>query len=461
MNKLFTENLPWKIASLIFAFILWIFVINTQNPTQPQEISGIKIQITGMQELQAQGYELTNEEDILDQNFKVVVSGPRLEVDKIVRDPSLITATLNLSDYIADLTQDSVSDNANYYIRVKVYGSNVVVKDRRPQVTKVLLDKIASKEQKIIYELDDSIKKSYTLLGDGKPIISPEKIKITGAKTDIDKIAEAKVYIEASDFSEDQLINSIPIKLYDIDGTEITGLHLSSDTAEVKLPIGSQKTVPVKINFTGEMPEGYILTKVEAAISEVTIVGRPQTLNSISQIELAPIDKSGLVESNLVQVKMILPDGVMSLENDKVSVSLQVSEENTLSYPIPINELALEVKGIGEGLSYEILTSEIDVELSGLSDNLIASDKSDIKATLDLSGYSEGEYTLPLMIIPPNNVKVKNSPINVKVSIKKLEADDQLTPSPTEEAITEDNQNQQVEASETPEPTNKEVADSE
>ena len=47
---------------------------------------------------------------------------------------------------------------------------------------------IYQKEQKIIYELDDSIKKSYTLLGDGKPIISPEKIKITGAKTDIDRI---------------------------------------------------------------------------------------------------------------------------------------------------------------------------------------------------------------------------------------------------------------------------------
>ena len=98
MNKFFTENLPWKIASLVVATMLWVFVINTQNPTQPQEISGIKVQITGEDVLTENGYELTNKAEILNQNFKVVVSGPRLEVDKLLRNPSAITATLNLAE---------------------------------------------------------------------------------------------------------------------------------------------------------------------------------------------------------------------------------------------------------------------------------------------------------------------------------------------------------------------------
>ena len=78
MNKFFTENLPWKIAALVIATMLWLFVINTQNPTQPQEISGIRVQINGEDILKEQGYELTNRADILNQNYKVVVSGPRL-----------------------------------------------------------------------------------------------------------------------------------------------------------------------------------------------------------------------------------------------------------------------------------------------------------------------------------------------------------------------------------------------
>lgn len=241
MSKFFSENLPWKIVALVIATLLWLFVINTQNPLQPQEISGIQIQITGDDVLSEKEYELTNQKEILEQNFKVVVSGPRLEVDKLVRDPSLITATLNLTDYMNDLVQDSISDNANYHVRINLDGSNIIVKDKRPQVTKVRIDKIASKEQKITYELAEDITSHYTLLGDGQPIIEPEKIKITGAKSDIDRVAEAKVNINAKDFSEDQLVSQLPIKLYDVDGEEITGLELSSETAEVKLPIGSQK----------------------------------------------------------------------------------------------------------------------------------------------------------------------------------------------------------------------------
>lgn len=168
------------------------------------------------------------------------------------------------------------------------------------------------------------------------------------------------------------------------------------------------------------MPEGYILTKVEAAVNNVTIVGKADVLASISEIELEPIDLTSLVESNLIQVKMILPNGVMSLEDDKISVSLQVSEENTLTYPIAMNELDLSVQGLGTGLTYEILTDSVDVELSGLSDDLILANKSDIKASLDLTNYTEGEYTLPLTIIPPERIKVKNSPISIKVSIKAL-----------------------------------------
>ena len=429
MNKLFTENLPWKIASLVMATMLWLFVINTQNPTQPQEISGIKIQINGEDILKENGYELTNRDEIKNQNFKVVVSGPRLEVDKLLRNPTSITATLNLAEYEDDLTRDSISDtNVNYSVRINGDSTNVVIKDKKPQVTKVLIDKIASKEQKVTYEIAEDITSSYTLLGDGKPIISPEKVMITGAKSEIDKVAEAKVVIKAEDFSAEQLVNDLPIKLFDVDGNAITGLNLSTDTAEVKLPIGSEKIVPIKVNYTGEIPEGYILTKVDTAVNNVTIVGKAEVLAGINQIDLMPIDLSKITESKLLQVKMVLPDGVVSLEEDSVSVSLHVSEENTLNYPILMSELNLTVEGLAEGLTYEILTTSVNVELSGLSDDLILTEKSDIKATLDLTNYLEGEYTLPLTIVAPDNIKVTNNPINIKVRIKALE---ETTPSPS------------------------------
>ncbi|MBP3888134.1 MAG: hypothetical protein J6F30_10930 [Cellulosilyticum sp.] len=451
MNKFFTENLPWKIASLVVATMLWLFVINTQNPTQPQEISGIKVQITGEDILTENGYELTNKAEILNQNFKVVVSGPRLEVDKLLRNPSAITATLNLTEYEDDLIRDSISyTNINYVVRINADGNSVSIKDKKPQVTKVLIDKIDSKEQKVTYEIAEDITSHHTLLGDGKPIISPEKVIITGPKSELDRVAEAKVLIKSEDFSAEQLVNNLPIKLYDIDGSIITGLKLSNETAEVKLPIGSEKVVPVEVSFTGEMPEGYILTKVDTDVQNVTIVGKSEVLAGISKIELEPIDLSKITESRLLQVQMILPDGVVSLEKDTVSVSLQISEENTLNYPMLMSELNLTVIGIGEGLTYEILTPSINIELSGLSDDLILTEKSDIEATLDLSNYKEGEYTLPLTITAPENIRVKNNPINIKVSIKALE-DTTPSPSPGEDGDVADGGSDNENTEETPE----------
>lgn len=425
MNKLFTQNLPWKIAALVVAILLWIFVINTQNPTQPQEISSIPVKILGYEKLVEQGYELTNKEEIQNQNFKVVVSGPRLEIDKLVRDPSLIKVTLDLEGYLDNLTDYSTSEEAHYSIKINLDGSSVTIKDRRPQVTKVRIDKVASKEQKVSYVISEELLNKYTLLGDGKPIINPEKITITGAKTDIDRVAEARVSIKSENFSEDQLVSELPVTLYDVDGEEIQGLELSDQTIEVKLPIGSQKRVPINITYTGKVPDEYVLTKVEASTEEVTIVGKAEVIDSISQIDLEPINLDLLTESdaNLLKVKMKLPNGVMTVDGDEVSVSLQVRKKKTLNYPILMSELQLDVQGIGEGLTYEILTTSINVEVSGLSDDLIMTDKSDIKATLDLKGYKEGEYTLPLNIVTPENIQIVNNPINVEISIKALDED--------------------------------------
>ena len=48
--------------------------------------------------------------------------------------------------------------------------------------------------------------------------------------------------------------------------------------------------------------------------------------------------------------------------------------------------------------------------------------KEDIKSSLDLSEYGPGEYQLPLIVIPPDDVRVVGLPINIDVRIKQLEA---------------------------------------
>lgn len=430
MNKLFTDNLPWKITSLVLAFILWLFVINTQNPIQPQEIAGVNVVITGLDELESSGYKLKNEDEIRNQNFKVVVTGPRLEIDKLVKNPKLITATLNIADYMGNLTESSLSDNANYAVKINLDSYTISVTDKKPQVTKVLIDKIDQKLQKVTYEMSKDLTDTYTLIGDGVPVITPDKVTITGPKSDIDRVSEAKVLIEAKDFSEEKLVAQLPIKLYDAEGVEITSLSLSTDTAEVKLPIGSEKEVTIKVNYTGTLKEGLVLINTIVSPEKVKLIGKSELLAGIKEIELEPIDLSKVEKTDLIQVAMKLPDGVMTLIDNKVNVSLEVMEEESLEYPIQTNEMDLTVIGLGENLTYEILTPNIQVVLSALPNKLLGYTKEDIKFSLDLTGYGTGEYQLPLTIIPPADVRVVGEPINIDVRIKQLETGE-ATPTPS------------------------------
>lgn len=454
MNKLFTENLPWKITSFVLAVVLWLFVINTQNPTQPQEISGISINITGLEQLEQAGYELTNKEEILSQNFKVIVSGPRLDVDKLSRNPQLITATLDLSGYLNDLTQDSIQyNNATYRVSMNIDSYGVTVKDKKPQVTKVLINKRDSKDQRVTYEIDKSITETYKLIGDGKPVISPEKVTISGKKTDIDRVSEAKVFITAENFSAEHLVNELPVVLLDADGNVIEGLEVSQEKVEVKLPIGTQKTVPVKVNVEGTVKDGYEINTIVSP-SEVTIVGKADTLANIKEIELASIDLTNVTKTVLVQAELLLPEGVITLDDSKVSVCLEVQEEKSLNYPIPMNDLDLTVTGLGEGLTYEILTPSINVELSAVSNKLLSYTAADIKASLDLKGYSAGEYKLALTIIPPQGAKVMNEPINIDISINEQTieppptTDGEQTENNTEKPPVEEEDNQHIASTE-------------
>ena len=428
MNKLLTENLPWKITSVILAFLLWLFVINTQNPIQPQEISGVNIVITGLNELESNGYNLKNEKEIRNQQFKVVVTGPRLEIDKLIKDPKLITVTLSMEQYMQSLNGNSLTDSANYTVKMDLDSYSVSITEKKPQIDKVIIDKIEQKEQKVNYKISKELTDTYTLIDDEIPVISPGKVTITGPKNDIDRVSEAQVHLESKDFSGEKLIANLPVRLYDAEGEEITTLKVTPELVEVKLPIGSEKEVPVKLNYEGELREGLVLVNTIISPETVKVIGTPEKLSNIEEIQLEAIDLSAIEKTDLIETNMKLPEGVMTLIGNKVRVSLEIEEKEELKYPIQTSEIDLEIIGLEEGLSYEVLTPRIEVTLSAVPNRLLNYDKEDIKFKLDLSGYTIGEYTLSLQVQTPPDITVVDKVINVDIKIDETE---QENPEPT------------------------------
>ena len=142
MNKFFSHNLPWKIASLILATMLWIVVINTQNPIFPKEIKGLTLTIRGINELEAKGFALQNEEELRDLQVRVVVRGPRLEMEKLLSDEASLEVRIDLTSYATSLTsEDAESIEKLVTIVANTSLKGIEIEEIRPQTVGVIFEK--------------------------------------------------------------------------------------------------------------------------------------------------------------------------------------------------------------------------------------------------------------------------------------------------------------------------------
>ncbi len=415
MNKFFTKNLPWKITSLVLATILWLFVINTQNPMQPEEIRVASVIIKGLPQLAEKGFVLKNQEEIRNQRFLIRVKGPRLQTDKLKIDNTLTTVTIDLAQYMNDLSADSIQNVAKYYAS---FGGieGISILSMRYDVSNVILEREKTVTQSIRYSIIGNNNSEYTAL---TPIINPSTIEIGGAKSDVERVSEAVIEINIGDFSEDELIQTVPVKVYDDEGQEILGLKKSPQLVEVKLPIGKKKTVPLEATFSGKLPKGYVLTNTIITPKQITIVGKADLVNAVQKIRLKEIQLNDIIQTSVVKTELILPKGVQYIDNidNKVNVTVEIKKENSYEYTVPISELSIAVLGMGEGLGYEVLTNSIEMILSATAEELLALTFKDITAKIDVTGLTDGEYTLPLDLTVPDNFTIVNKPININIRL--------------------------------------------
>ncbi|MGL6173491.1 MAG: CdaR family protein [Cellulosilyticaceae bacterium] len=438
MNRFFSHNLPWKLVSLALASMLWLFVINTQNPLQPKEIKEVSINIRGINEIESKGYVVQNEESLRNTKVKLIVKGPRLELEKLEsKKNEMITVNLDLAPFASTLTTGSDTIERPVEYTVTTLGENVRVEEIRPKTTYVTFEKEKSITLPVQNTVAGDNNSQYMALD---PIIKPSQVEIKGPKTLVESIKKLVVEINIDDFSEDVLSYTLPIKALDGEGNEVLGVRKSPQYIEVTLPIGKKKTVPLEAQFQGTLPSGYIQSNTIITPKQITIVGKSALVDSIQTIKLGKISLDNMIASNTMKVDFLLPDGIEYIDNieNKAVVTVEIQKENTYEFDIPIENLNLNVQGLASDMYYELLDTELKVVLGGTAENLLKFDKNNINATIALSGLKPGEYSIPVQINTPNNLKIINTPLTLGIQIKEKEAPQPPQPPVEEEVLPEE-----------------------
>ncbi|MGL4737258.1 MAG: CdaR family protein [Cellulosilyticaceae bacterium] len=438
MNKFFTNNLPWKIFSLALASMLWLFVINTQNPLQPREIRDIQVNIRGLSELEARGFVIQNEEELRNTKVKVSVRGPRLEIDRIQANKSLIDVTLDLTPFIDTLSDEVESAERIAAFDAKAKLGGVTVETMKPKTTYLIFEKEKTVTKRIEPNIIGAGNNQYLA-----PIVKPSTIEISGPKSKINRIHEVSIDINVDQFSADALSFNEEIKVLDKEGNEVTGIKKSPQFAQVTLPIGTKKRVPLEAQFKGTLPSGYIQTNTLISPKEITIVGKPEVVNNIHSIKLEPIALDNMIQTDAIKVNYILPDEVECIDDieDKILVTVEIQKESTYEYHLPTKELNIQTIGLSKNYKYEVLQDTLQIVLAGTAEKLLVFDPKTLVPVINLSGLAPGEYSIPVQVAIPEPLKVLNKPLTLKLRIYDPSEDvvipeePTVTPPPTEEVL--------------------------
>ena len=187
MKKKLMNNMFLKILSVIFAFILWLVVVNIDDPDVKGIISGIPITIINEEKITEQN-QIYYIEYPLNQTGSVMVSGARSIVDKL--KPSDIKATVDFSD-ISSVGAVTI----NYTL-----PDGVSLVTKRVEMMRIATEAVKSDTFDVSITTKGSTADGY-LLGDSK--VSPNRVRITAPESILNLIRKVVVEVDVDGMSTD------------------------------------------------------------------------------------------------------------------------------------------------------------------------------------------------------------------------------------------------------------------
>lgn len=406
-----TDNIPLKIMSVAVAVVLWLIVVNIDNPT-------------GTNYYTINDVELINKEYVESSDTIRKMCMPEQNQDSI---KIAITASKKIRDKIkvtdisavADLQQAVSLDTNPVMVPITVTCSVPGVSSNdikvTPQNLSVNLDEKETQEFVVnVSRGDTKPGKDYEV---GSLTANPEKVRITGPKTLVNKIDKVNATIEldgnTQDFTQDVNLTIIDKNQEALSDSEMNSLRIENN-AKVVVTARLWKIrqgVGISASYVGTPADGYEVGSVKTVPDTISVAGSTEGLESLAEnnnvitIPADSIDISG--ESKDVEKKIslnnLLPDNVKltSDSSEDVWVTVNILPVGSKEFDIPTKNI--EVKNKPDDLQVTFETAQIELRIKSDTKNMDDLDaKKDIKLSIDLDGKKEGNYEVPVKVVLPD-----------------------------------------------------------
>ena len=235
----------------------------------------------------------------------------------------------------------------------------------------------------------------------------------------LEKVASVKAIVDVNALNATAAgtytLENVKLVAYDEKGTEINDVEVLPETLTATVVISSpSKTVPIKVVPVGEVASGAAIGSITSSVTKVTVYADESTLSTIENIEVQ-IDVNGLNDDKSYQTSIEKPLGVRSISEKNITVKVQMEKETSKEF----QNISLEMQNLGNGLKAFGKTgtdTKVNVVVKGTSTLLNALSDTDIKAYVDLTDLTAGEWEVPVKVTG-NDLKLSYSSKTSKVTV--------------------------------------------
>ncbi len=385
MKKQIMNNIGLKILATIFSAILWLAVVNFNDPVITESFSGIKVTILNQDVLEAQDMVY----DVIDNTDTVTV---------------FITATrstfedLNASNIYAEADLKDV----NYLdtVRIQLYTdknedeiSAIWSNIENVQLT---IEDMQRTQMVISTDISGTPSDGYV---QGSVTIDQNVVRLSGPTSAVSQIAKAVVEVSVDGMSS-TINTSTELKLYDVNGNLIEDSRIIQNISQVNVSIEvlETKEVPIIVETTGTPAQGYITTgEYELSRDTVTIAGRRTAIDAVQSIVIpeGAISLTGRVSdvTDTVDISSYLGSSVQLADEDfdgNVEVTIMIEEAiaDILEISLPQIRFINGIEGYEASIDVE---DDIIIRVTGTADSIEAINVDSLIGTIDVSAIVNEE----------------------------------------------------------------------
>lgn len=299
-----TKNITPKILAVILAVVLWLYVMNEQNPP---------IESSFTIPLEVRNAATTFVISEMPETARIKVRGPRSTV------AGLLTCDLKAYVDVKGLSEGRHNVKVNAAL-----PPNLELIEINPEKVQLRLDTIISRNVAVAVRLTGTPAKAATV---SKVASANEQVTIEGPKNVVDTVEKVAAAVDLSGKNADFTIDA-PLIPVNREGKEVEGLTIYPEKTRVMVSLVSgtnKKLLDVKPVTQGQLPQDLVIKSIVTQPDKVeikeTVPGKG--VDKLEAIYTEPINLNDISKDTSREVKIQLPQGLTATPTT-VTVTIKV-----------------------------------------------------------------------------------------------------------------------------------------